>query len=57
MLNFPDRLAADPGAFADRMAGLLGLEAGRVRLWLFARSVVEAERQTDLWTVAEKLAP
>ncbi|WP_250008390.1 aminoglycoside phosphotransferase family protein [Actinoplanes sp. M2I2] len=32
MLNFPDRLAADPGAFADRMAGLLGLDAERVRL-------------------------
>lgn len=26
MLNFPDRLAADPAGFADRMAGLLGLD-------------------------------
>ena len=57
MLNFPDRLAADPGGFADRMAGLLALDPDRVRQWLFARCVVEAERQPDLWTVAERLAP
>ncbi len=50
MLNFPDRLAADPGAFADRMAGLLDLDRGRVRQWLFARAVIE-----NLWDVAGSL--
>ncbi|MCO8269160.1 aminoglycoside phosphotransferase family protein [Actinoplanes sp. TRM 88003] len=53
MLNFPDRLAADPGAFADRMAGLLGLDAVRVRQWLFARCVMEP----GMWDVATRLAP
>ena len=56
MLNFPDRLAADPGAFADRMAGLLGVDTERVRQWLFARCVVDAERRPDLWSVAVRLS-
>ena len=42
MLNCEDRLAADPAGLADRMAGLTGLESGRVRQWLFARSVQES---------------
>jgi streptomycin 6-kinase len=57
MLNFPDRLATDPAAFAGRMATLLGLDADRVRLWLFARCVLEAEREPGLWAVATRLAP
>ncbi|WP_250029507.1 aminoglycoside phosphotransferase family protein [Paractinoplanes maris] len=56
MLNFPDRLAAGPGAFADRMAGLLGLDAERVRQWLLARCVVESGRSPELWSVAVRLA-
>jgi streptomycin 6-kinase len=57
MLNFPGRLAADPRGLADRMAGLLGLDPGRVRLWLFARCVQESVEEPDLREVAGKLAP
>jgi len=42
MLNCEERLAADPAALADRMAGLAGVDAGRVRQWLFARCVRES---------------
>jgi len=42
MLNCEDRLAEDPAALADRMAGLAGLGADRVRQWLFARAVQES---------------
>src|SRR5699024_7020486 len=42
MLNDPDRLVSRPGAFADRMAGLTGLDPARTRRWLFARCVQEA---------------
>lgn len=57
MLNFPDRLATDPAGFADRMAGLLDLDAERVRLWLFARCVQESAGDPDLVDVAVRLAP
>ncbi len=38
MLNWQDRLAAAPAEFVRRMAGLLHVDAGRLRLWLFAGS-------------------
>jgi streptomycin 6-kinase len=57
MLNFPERLAADPAGFAARMAGLAGLDAGRVRLWLFARCVQESVGDPNLQAVAARLAP
>jgi streptomycin 6-kinase len=58
MLNFPERLAADPAGFAARMAGLTGLDAGRVRLWLFARCVHGSLEQWPLLrAVAARLAP
>jgi streptomycin 6-kinase len=57
MLNFPERLAADPGGFAARMAGLTGLDAERVRLWLFARCVQESVDDPNLQAVAARLAP
>jgi streptomycin 6-kinase len=57
MLNFPGRLAADPRNLADRMAGLLGLDPQRVRLWLFARCVQESVEDPDLREVAARLAP
>jgi streptomycin 6-kinase len=57
MLNFPDRLIAGPGAFADRMAGLLGVDAGRVRQYLFARCVLDAADSPELWSVVRDLAP
>lgn len=57
MLNFPGRLAADPGGLADRMAGLLDLDPRRVRLWLFARCVQESVDAPALREVAARLAP
>lgn len=42
MLNDPARLMAHPGAFAERMAGLTGLDPARTRRWLFARCVQES---------------
>jgi streptomycin 6-kinase len=57
MLNCEDRLAADPAALADRMAGLAGVDADRVRLWLFARSVQESVGSPLMHQVARRLAP
>jgi streptomycin 6-kinase len=57
MLNCDDRLAADPAALANRMAGLAGLDAGRVRLWLFARAVQESNDSPLMREVARRLAP
>jgi streptomycin 6-kinase len=57
MLSFPGRLAGDPGGFADRMAGLLGLDAGRLRSWLFARCVQESVGVPHLRAAAVQLAP
>ena len=57
MLNFPERLAADPAGFGDRMAGLLGLDPQRVRQWLFARCVQESGNDPLLRIPAARLAP
>ncbi|HEY7323684.1 MAG TPA: aminoglycoside phosphotransferase family protein [Streptosporangiaceae bacterium] len=57
MLNCEHRLAADPAALADRMAGLCGLDAHRVRLWLFARAVQESVGSPLMRQVAARLAP
>ena len=57
MLNFPGRLVTDPAGFADRMAGLLGLDPDRLRHWLFARCVQESVREPHLRTAAIQLAP
>jgi streptomycin 6-kinase len=57
MLCCEDRLAADPDALARRMAGLAGLDPGRVRLWLFARSVQESTGSPRMHQVARQLAP
>ncbi len=57
MLNCDDRLAADPVALADRMAGLAGVDADRVRRWLFARSVQESTGSPLMQHVARQLAP
>ena len=47
----------EPGARADRLAGLAGLDPERVRLWLFARAVQEGVRNPWLRPVATALAP
>jgi streptomycin 6-kinase len=57
LLNCPDRLSADPGALADRMADLCGVGRDRLRLWLFARCVVESPWWPGLAEVARRLAP
>jgi streptomycin 6-kinase len=57
MLNCEDRLAADPAGLADRMAALAGIDAGRVRQWLFARSVQESIGWPLMRQVARQLAP
>jgi len=56
MLNCEDRLAADPAGLAARMAGLAGVEAARVRHWLFARSVQESVGSPLMRQVARPLA-
>lgn len=40
------RMTSDPAALAARMAALTDVDASRVQLWLFARAVAEATRQT-----------
>lgn len=55
MLNCEDRLAADPAALVTRLAGLAGVDAGRVRLWLFARSVQESIGSPLMRQVARQL--
>ncbi len=57
MLNCEGRLAADPAGLAARMAGLAGLDPGRVRQWLFARSVQESIGSPLMRQVARRLAP
>ena len=58
LLNGSSRLTADPHGFVDRVAGLAGLPADRVRAWLFARCVVEAAWWPyDLAAVARALRP
>jgi streptomycin 6-kinase len=57
ILNCEDRLAVDPAALATRMAELAGLDADRVRLWLFARSVQESVGSPLMCHVARRLAP
>jgi streptomycin 6-kinase len=57
MINCPGRLTADPAGLANRMAALAGLDAGRVRQWLFARSVQESAGSPLMRQVAQRLAP
>jgi streptomycin 6-kinase len=57
MLNCERRLRADPRGLVRRMADLLGLDAGRLVLWLFARCVQEAPDSPYLGEVARILAP
>jgi hypothetical protein len=53
LLRAPDQTPA----FAAWLAGLAGLDAGRVRLWLFARCVQESVEDPNLQAVAARLAP
>jgi streptomycin 6-kinase len=55
MLNCEERLLADPVGLVERLAGLLELDADRLRRWLFARCVQEAPGDPALLDVARQL--
>ena len=55
LLNCQERLQADPVGLAGRMADLLGLDAERLRRWLFARCVQEAPHCPPLADVARRI--
>jgi streptomycin 6-kinase len=57
LLNGEERLHANPRDLARRMADLLGLDADRLRLWLFARCVQESLDWPALADVARRIAP
>jgi streptomycin 6-kinase len=57
LLNCEERLAGAPAALAESMAELLDLDGDRVRLWLFARCVLEGIDDPLLQAVASALAP
>lgn len=64
LFNCLERLRADPLELIRRFAGLLGVDAERVRLWTFARAAVMSadkgltEEEADLWIdLARLLAP
>jgi streptomycin 6-kinase len=57
LLNCDERLHADPVGFVRRMADLLALDPDRLRLWLFARCVVESVDWPTLAPIARLVAP
>lgn len=57
MLNCRERLHADPDALIQRMADLCGVDRERLRLWLFARCVVESAWWPGATVLAARLAP
>ncbi len=60
LLNCPDRMRQDPIGTVNRFTGLLGLDAERVRLWMFARTAAEPRDvwvDDDRWLLARALAP
>jgi streptomycin 6-kinase len=57
LLNCDERLHTDPDALARRMADLLGLDAERLLLWLFARCVQESLDWPALAEIAIRVAP
>jgi streptomycin 6-kinase len=57
LLNCDERLHADPRALATRMADLLGFNADRLLLWLFARCVQESLDRPALADIARRIPP
>ena len=55
LLNCEERLQADPGGLAGRMADLLELDAERLRRWLFARCVQEAPNWPPFADIARRI--
>lgn len=57
LLNCDERLQADPVNLVRGMAALLGLDAQRLLLWLFARCVQQSPEWPQLIGVARRIAP
>jgi streptomycin 6-kinase len=59
LLNNDERLLAEPRDFPRRMADRVGVDPGRLLLWLFARCVVESPDwpSSALAEVARRVAP
>jgi streptomycin 6-kinase len=57
LLNCEDRLQADPRGLATRVAGLLGLDPGRLLVWLFARLVVDSASWPWALEIARRIRP
>jgi streptomycin 6-kinase len=57
LFNCHDRLVADPRGLVTRFAGLLGLDPGRLLVWLFARCVVESAELPWALGVARRIRP
>jgi streptomycin 6-kinase len=55
LLNCTERLHADPVGLVTRMAGLLEVDAVRLRRWLFARCVIEGAGDRALSDVARRI--
>lgn len=56
MFNCEERLRAAPLALAERLAGLLGLDAERIILWGFARAVAASPYWPGMAELAAELA-
>lgn len=60
LLNCTERVRSDPVGTIERFANLLGIDAPRLRLWLFARAAAEPRDDWDstrLIEIARLLAP
>jgi streptomycin 6-kinase len=60
LFNGVERLRRDPDGTIRRIAGLLGVDHGRVRLWTFARAAAEPRddwKDDDSMAIARALAP
>lgn len=57
LLNCEVRLLAQPEGLIRKLADLLGLDAARLRLWLFARCVQESLDSAPMAAIARLLAP
>ncbi len=58
LLNCMNRLKAAPLPTLGRFAALLGVDAERVRLWLFARLAIEVrDDPADAFSIARAIAP
>lgn len=57
LLNCLERLSSDPARLVARLSGLVGLEAERLRLWLFARTVETSPYWEGTAEIAGRLAP